>query len=76
MAVYPAQNPTHAGLQIAFTSPPANGDIASTVADFLLVVNPTANGTITVSLPLPASDGVTARWPGPGWYQSRRRRPG
>ena len=52
MATYALQNPSHSGGQITFTSPPANNDVAPCGSGIaLLVVNPTANGTVTVSLP-------------------------
>lgn len=61
MATYTLQNPSHSGAQITFQSPaPASGDIApcgSAIA--LLVVNPAANGTVTVSLPCLPDDGLT-----------------
>jgi hypothetical protein len=60
MATYALQNPPHAGAQITFTSPPANNDIAPCGSGMsLLVVNPTANGTVTVSLPCLTDDGLT-----------------
>jgi hypothetical protein len=60
MATYALQNPPHAGAAITFTSPPANGDIAPCGSGIaLLVVNPTANGTVTVSLPALPDDGMT-----------------
>jgi hypothetical protein len=57
MSTYPVQVPPHAGSQITFVSPPANGDVVpcgTTIA--LMVVNPAANGDVTVSLPSPMVD--------------------
>ena len=60
MATYALQSPPHAGAQLTFTSPPANGDLVTPGQGIgLLVINPTGNGSVTVSLPMPASDGVT-----------------
>ena len=60
MATYTLQNPPHAGAQVTFVSPPASGDIAPCgSAMALMVVNPTANGTVTVSLPALTDDGLT-----------------
>jgi hypothetical protein len=60
MATYALQNPSHSGAQITFTSPPANNDIAPCGSGIsLLVVNPAANGTVTVSLPCLPDDGLT-----------------
>jgi hypothetical protein len=59
---YTVQNPSHAGGQVVYVSPVANGDVVPCGQGFgLLVVNPTANGTITVSMPGSAilSDGLT-----------------
>lgn len=59
MATYLVQNPPHAGAAIAFVSPPASGDIAPCGSGLsLLVVNPTANGAVTVSLPGATDDGL------------------
>ena len=61
MAIYALQNPGHTGAQLTFTSPPANADVTPTGAGVaLMVVNPTANGTITVSLPMLTVDGQVA----------------
>ena len=57
MATYPVQIPPHAGAQLTFASPPANGDVAVCgPTNALLVVNPPANGDVTVSLPSPMVD--------------------
>jgi hypothetical protein len=59
MTTYALQAPAHAGAQITWTVP-ATGDLATPGVGYaLMVVNPTANGSSTVSLPMPASDGVT-----------------
>jgi hypothetical protein len=59
LATYPLQSPPHAGAQLTF-SVPASGDLAKPGQGVgLLVLNPTGNGAVTVSLPMPASDGVT-----------------
>jgi len=59
MATYTVQNPPHAGAQLTFTSPPASNDVAPCGSGIsLMVVNPTANGTITVTLPCPPNDGL------------------
>lgn len=51
MATYAVQNFPHAGANITYTSPVASGDIATCGASTaLLVVNPSANGTVTVAL--------------------------
>ena len=56
---YPLQAPAHAGAQLTFSTP-ASGDLATPGVGYaLMVVNPTGNGAVTVSLPMPASDGVT-----------------
>jgi hypothetical protein len=60
MATYTVQSPPHAGAQLVPVSPPASGDIAPCASGTgLLVVNPAANGTVTVSLPMLPFDGVT-----------------
>jgi hypothetical protein len=60
LATYTVQNPAHAGAQVTFVSPPASNDIAPCGSGLaLMVVNPTANGTVTVSLPALADDGMT-----------------
>lgn len=60
MATYALQNPPHAGAAIAFTTTPANGDIAPCGSGIaLLLVNPSANTTVTVSLPCLTDDGLT-----------------
>lgn len=60
MATYTLQSPPHAGALLTFTEPPANGDLVTPGQGIgLLVINPTGNGTVTVSLPMPTSDGVT-----------------
>jgi len=59
LATYTVQNPPHAGAQVTFTSPPASNDVAPCGSGIaLMVVNPTANGTVTVSLPALADDGM------------------
>jgi hypothetical protein len=59
LATYALQSPPHAGAQITFQVP-ASGDLALPGQGVgLLVLNPTGNGTVTPSLPMPASDGVT-----------------
>lgn len=59
MATYAINNPAHAGGQVVFTSPPASNDIAPCGSGIaLMVVNPAANGTVTVSLPALADDGM------------------
>jgi hypothetical protein len=59
MATYPVQAPAHAGAQLTFSTP-ASGDQAVPGAGIaLMVVNPTGNGAVTVSLPMPLLDGVT-----------------
>lgn len=59
MATYAIQSPPHAGAQLV-PAVPASGDIAPCGSGLgLLVVNPAANGTVTVSLPMLAFDGVT-----------------
>ena len=59
MTTYALQAPGHAGAQLTFNTP-ANGDLATPGVGYaLMVVNPTGNGAVTVSLPMPASDGVT-----------------
>lgn len=58
MATYAIQSPAHAGAQLT-PAVPANGDIAPCGSGIgLLVVNPAANGTVTVSLPMSSFDGV------------------
>jgi hypothetical protein len=60
VATYTIQNPPHAGAAIAYVSPPATNDIAPCGSGIsLIVVNPTANGTVTVSLPCLTDDGLT-----------------
>jgi hypothetical protein len=60
MATYTIQSPPHAGAAITYVSPPASGDIAPCGSGLgLIVVNPTANGTVTVSLPGTPDDGLT-----------------
>ena len=59
MATYALQSPPHAGAQLTFQVP-ASGDLAKPGQGIgLLVLNPTGNGSVTVSLPMPTSDGVT-----------------
>lgn len=59
MATYSLQSPPHAGAQLTF-SVPASGDLATPGQGIgLMVINPTGNGAVTASLPMPASDGVT-----------------
>lgn len=56
---YALQSPAHAGAQLTFVVP-ATGDLATPgQGTGILVINPTGNGAVTVSLPMPASDGVT-----------------
>lgn len=61
MAVYTLQNPVHAGSQVTYTTPPANGDTFTPGAGIaLLITQPTAGGTsINVLIPTPAYDGLT-----------------
>jgi hypothetical protein len=60
LATYTLQSPPHAGAQLTFTEPPASGDLVTPGQGYgLLVINPTGNGSVTVSLPMPTSDGVT-----------------
>lgn len=60
MATYALQSPPHAGAQLTFPVVPASGDQVTPGQGIgLLVINPTGNGAVTVSLPMPASDGVT-----------------
>jgi hypothetical protein len=61
MATYAINNPPHAGSQIVFSgAPPANNDIAPCGSGLaLLVVNPPANGNVTVSLACLTDDGLT-----------------
>lgn len=60
MATYSLQSPPHAGAQLTFTTPTASSDLMLPGQGVgLLVINPTGNGSVTVSLPMPASDGVT-----------------
>lgn len=59
MTTYALQAPAHAGAQLTFNVP-ASGDLATPGVGYaLLVFNPTGNGAVTVSLPMPTSDGVT-----------------
>jgi hypothetical protein len=59
LATYTLQSPAHAGAQLTF-SVPASGDLATPGQGIgLLIINPTGNGTVTVSLPMSTSDGVT-----------------
>ena len=59
MATYALQSPPHAGAALTFQVP-ASGDLAKPGQGIgLLVLNPTGNGSVTVSLPMPTSDGVT-----------------
>jgi hypothetical protein len=59
MTTYALQAPPHAGAQLTFNTP-ASGDLAQPGVGYaLMVVNPTGNGAVTVSLPMPLSDGVT-----------------
>jgi hypothetical protein len=59
MTTYALQAPGHAGAQLNFNVP-ASGDLVQPGVGYaLMVVNPTGNGAVTVSLPMPASDGVT-----------------
>jgi hypothetical protein len=59
MATYTVQNPTHAGAQLVLSVVPASGDVAPCGPNLgLLVVNPAANGTVTVSMPMLPFDGV------------------
>ena len=60
MATYTVQNPPHTGAQVSYSVVPANGDIAPCGPGLgLLIVNPAANGNVTVSLPMLPFDGVT-----------------
>jgi len=59
MATYTVQNPPHTGAQVSYSVVPANGDITPCGPGLgLLIVNPAANGTVTVSLPMLPFDGV------------------
>lgn len=59
MTTYALQSPPHAGAQLSFNVP-ANGDLAATGPGIaLMVVNPLGNGTVTVSIPVPQTDGMT-----------------
>ena len=59
MATYSLQSPPHAGAQLTFQVP-ASGDLVTPGQGIgLVVLNPTGNGAVTVSIPMPASDGVT-----------------
>lgn len=59
MTTYALQSPGHPGAELTFNTP-ASGDLAPCGAKTaLMVVNPTGNGNVTVSLPMPASDGVS-----------------
>jgi hypothetical protein len=58
VATYTVQNAPHAGSVITFVSPPANNDIAPCASQYsLMLVNPSGNGTVTVSLPGGTPDG-------------------
>lgn len=59
MATYSLQSPPHAGAQLTFVTP-ASGDLVTPGQGIgIMIINPTGNGAVTVSLPMPASDGVT-----------------
>ena len=59
MATYTLQSPPHAGAQLTFVTP-ASGDLVTPGTGVgIMIINPTGNGSVTVSLPMPASDGVT-----------------
>lgn len=60
MATYVTQIPNHNGAQLTFVQPPASGDIAPCASQAsLMVVNPGANGTVTVALTPASVDGLT-----------------
>src|SRR5215469_9446594 len=60
MATYTVQNPVHAGTAPTWTTPTASADLAPTgPANYLLVFNGQASGSITVTLPIsPTYDGL------------------
>jgi hypothetical protein len=59
LATYSLQSPPHAGAQLTFVVP-ASGDLVTPGQGIgLMVINPTGNGSVSVSLPMPTSDGVT-----------------
>ena len=60
MATYALNNPSHSGAAITYTSPPASNDITPCGSGIaLILVNPGANGNVTVSLPCITTDGLT-----------------
>ena len=59
MATYSLQSPPHAGAQLTFVVPASGDQVLPGQGTGLVVINPTGNGSVTVSLPMPASDGVT-----------------
>ena len=63
MTAYALQSPPHAGAQVTWTNPPANGDTVVPGTKTGLLIYNGGGGTVTVSIPLPTSDGqtVTAR---------------
>ena len=60
MATYTTQSPVHAGTAPTWVTPAASGDLAPTgPANYLVVFNGQASGSITVTLPVPNVDGLT-----------------
>ena len=60
MATYTVQNPVHAGTALTVATPTASSDLAPTgPANYLMVFNGQASGSITVTLPItPTYDGL------------------
>jgi hypothetical protein len=58
MTTYALQAPAHAGAQLTWTTPATGDQLTPAAGTALVVLNPTGS-SITVSLPMPASDGVT-----------------
>lgn len=59
MATYALQSPPHAGAALTFVVPASGDQVTPGQGIGLMIINPTGNGAVTVSLPMPASDGVT-----------------
>jgi len=61
VAIYALQGAPHAGAQVSYTTPPANGDTFTPLQGAgLLITQPSAGGTsITISIPTPTYDGLT-----------------
>jgi hypothetical protein len=59
LATYGLQSPPHAGAQLTFVVPASGDQVTPGQGVGIMIINPTGNGSITVSLPMPASDGVT-----------------